>query len=160
MLAAPPRTCFYFGALLCPGPQVTFECGLTAPCKGHIEWFDSFFFVTACVSTVRYLCVSMQTAFILAPQRFSRSSLNLPPSYPPLLRRTVQQPGRRLLSTLLSPAPVAKARRLRPYQPAKIPGRGDPLRRGTRKIPVDSTANAALKWGQRERLDTTTRPLC
>ena len=66
------------------------------------------FFVTACVSTVRYLCVSMQTAFTLPPTFFLLQS-QLLPSYPPLRRRIVQQPGRRLFSTLLSPAPVAKA---------------------------------------------------
>ena len=158
MLAAPPRTCFYFGALLCPGPQVTFECGLTAPCKGHIEWFDSFFLSLRVYLRKVFMCVNANRVHSRPPTFFPLKS-QLASSYPPLLRRTVQQPGRRLLSTLLSPAPVAKARRLRPYQPAKIPGRGDPLRRGIRKMPIDSTQ--MQRWnGDRERLDTTTRPPC
>ena len=72
MLAAPPRTCFYFGALLCPGPQVTFD--VVSPRRAKVILSGLIvFFVTACVSTVRYLCVSMQTAFTLAPQRFHAS---------------------------------------------------------------------------------------
>ena len=48
---------------------------VVSPCRAKvIEWFDSFF-VTACVSAVRYLCVSIQTG-VLDPPFFLCASLN------------------------------------------------------------------------------------
>ena len=106
--------------------------------------------------------MSMQTAFILAPQRFSCFSLNLPPSYPPLepsssldedysprcflphrSRRTTDQKLSALWSTTRAPLALPTRKNTRARRSAAT--------RHSRKMPVDSSANAAVKWGQKRR---------
>ena len=144
---------------------------VVSPCRAKVmlSGLIVFFCHCVCIYGKVFMCVNANRVYS-RPHVFMLQS-QLLPSYPPLRRRIVQQPGRRLFSTLLSPAPVAKAtnQKLSALWSTTRAPPALPTRKNTQGAAISCDAafgkcpQCSSEMGterERERLDTMTRAPC